>query len=76
MFIKNFNSIIFKHKLNFIYYYEKFYQPYELLKYKVDNCYNICGKEFFKIKIKVNYNNKNYKKICFLHLSEANIIVV
>lgn len=47
----------------FLKFYENFYNQFDGLKYKVDECYNIDGIEFFQIRLKVKVKDKTLKKL-------------
>ena len=57
-------------------YYETFYRQFPALSYQVDQNYDMSGKDFYKIKIKLKVNNTATKKLCYLHLSDANFVIV
>lgn len=47
--------------------YEGFYSQFNSLKYKVDECYNINGLEFFQVRLKVKVKDKTLKKLWYIN---------
>lgn len=56
--------------------FEDFYSRFKGMEYLTDHSYDMAGLEFYKMKLKLKINGVSVKKLCYLHLAEANLVIV